>query len=190
VGKLKAFASGLPDLAMLRAIARVRHLSDDALLRSIAQGFEELGIRIIPSARWLGETVVGAGVLTRRPLTSDEERDVEVGREVAEAIGRADVGQTVVVKAGQVIAVEAAEGTDACIRRAGDLAGPDIVVVKRCKPSQDERFDLPTVGAGTVETIAAVRGRVLAIEAGRTLVLETDRLVKLADEAGISVVAG
>ena len=189
VGKLKAFASARPDLAMLRALARVRHFSDDALLRSIAQGFEELGVRIIPSTTYLADALAIAGVLSRRAPTAQEKRDIVLGREVAEALGRADVGQTVVAKAGHVIAVEAAEGTDACIRRAGELAGAGVVVVKRCKPRQDERFDLPAIGPATVEVLASIKGAALAVEAGKTVVLEPERLVEIADAAGIAVVA-
>jgi len=189
VGKLKAFRNARPDLTMLRAVARLRHFKDDALLRSIAQGFEERGVRIIPSTRYLAEVLAAAGSLSTRKPSASEERDIVLGRQVAEAIGRADVGQTVVVKGGHVIAVEAAEGTDACIRRAGELAGAGIVVVKRCKPDQDERFDLPAVGPKTVEVLARVEGAVLCIEAGRTVVLEAERVRAIADEAGIAVVA-
>ena len=190
IGKLRAFRSVRPDFTMLRAVTRLKHFSDDALLRSIAKAFEDEGIRIIPSTRFLAEALAAPGVMTKRKPTAEEQRDIELGQEVAEAIGRADVGQTVVVKAGNVVAVEAAEGTDECIRRAGELAGRGIVVVKRCKPRQDERFDLPAIGPGTIETIASVKGAVLAIQAGKTVVLEPEKLVKLADAARIAVVAG
>jgi len=114
---------------------------------------------------------------------------VLLGEEVATLLGRADVGQTVVVKNGHVLALEAVEGTDACIRRGAELGGPGVVVVKRSKPEQDERFDLPAVGPGTLEVLRSVGGRVLAIEAGKTLLLEGDRLLGLANEAGITLVA-
>lgn len=190
VGKLGAFRHARPDAKMLRALTRLKGFHDDALLRSIAQAIEDEGIRIVPSTRFLTDALAGPGVMTRRKPTADEERDISLGREVAEAIGRADVGQTVVVKGGNVVAVEAAEGTDACIQRAGELAGKGIVVVKRCKPRQDERFDLPAVGPRTVEAIARVHGAVLAIEAGKTLVLEPEELVRRADKARVAVVAG
>ena len=108
---------------------------------------------------------------------------------MATLLGRADVGQTVVVKNGHVLALEAVEGTDACIRRGGELGGPGVVVVKRSKPDQDQRFDLPAVGPGTIEVLREVGARVLAIEAGKTLLLEGDRLLALANEAGITLVA-
>jgi hypothetical protein len=189
VGKLKALRYARPDLAMLRAVARLRTLTDDALLRSIAQGFEEQGVHIIPSTKFLHEVLASAGVMTKRTPSDVERKDIELGREVAAALGRADVGQAVITKGGNVIAVEAAEGTDACIRRAGELAGPGVVVVKRAKPQQDERFDLPTVGLGTVEVLAQARGSVLAIEAGKTIVLDAEQLVRRADDAGIAVIA-
>ncbi|HEY3445623.1 MAG TPA: UDP-2,3-diacylglucosamine diphosphatase LpxI [Myxococcales bacterium] len=189
VGKLSAFRHARPDLTMLRALTRLKHFNDDALLRSIAQAFEDEGIRIVPSTRFLADALAVPGAMTRRKPTAEEEKDVALGLEVAEAIGRADVGQTVAVKGGNVIAVEAAEGTDACIRRAGGLAGKGLVVVKRSKPRQDERFDLPAVGPGTIETLAEVHGAVLAIEAGKTIVLEPEELVKRADQARIAVVA-
>lgn len=189
VGKVRAFRNVLPDLTMVRTLARLRNFNDDALLRAIAQTLESHGLRVIPSTEFLAEVLAVAGVLTRRSPSEEERRDVALGREVAEALGRADVGQTVVVKAGNVIAVEAAEGTDACIRRAGELAGPGVVVVKRVKAGQDTRFDLPAVGPKTIDTLGAVQGAVLAIDAGRTLVLEAPELVRRADAAAIAVVA-
>ena len=147
------------------------------------------GLKRDPSTEFLGEALAARGLLARRRPTDGEERDIALGREVAQAIGRADVGQTVVTRQGHVIAVEAAEGTDACIRRAFDLAGPGIVVVKRCKPGQDERFDLPAVGPRTVEVIAQCKGTVLAVEAGRTVILDAVETARLADAAGIAVVA-
>jgi DUF1009 family protein len=120
-------------------------------------------------------------------LTPAQERDVALGREVAGLIGQADVGQTVVVREGVVLAVEAVEGTDECIRRAGRLAGPGAVVVKRCKPGQDLRFDLPAAGPVTLEVMREAGATVLAIEAGKTVVLDTELLVKWAPRLGISV---
>jgi DUF1009 family protein len=123
VGKLGAFRHARPDLKMLRALTRLRHFNDDALLRSIARVIEDEGIRVVPSTQFLADALAAAGVMTRRAPSAEEEKDIALGREVAEAIGRADVGQTVVVKAGHVVAVEAAEGTDACIRRGASWRG-------------------------------------------------------------------
>lgn len=189
IGKLKAFRSARPDLKALKLVASLRNFNDDGLLKAIANVFEAEGIRIIASTEFLQEVLAAPGPLTRRRLSSEDERDVALGREVAAALGRADVGQTVVTRKGHVIAVEAAEGTDACIRRAGELAGEGIVVVKRAKPQQDHRFDLPAIGPRTIEVIAAVRGAALAVEAGRTVVLEAAEVARRADAAGIAVVA-
>ena len=104
-------------------------------------------------------------------------------------IGQFDIGQSVVVRSGAVMAVEGIEGTDATIRRAGQLANGDIVVVKVCKPTQDTRFDLPAVGPDTIRTLAEVQGRALAVEAGRTITLDRDEMVALADAADIAIVA-
>jgi DUF1009 family protein len=110
-----------------------------------------------------------------------------LGSEVAATLGRADVGQTVVVKDGHVLALEAVEGTDACIRRGAALGGRGVVVVKRLKPGQDERFDLPAVGPGTLDVMADVGARVLAVEAGKTLLLEVEKLFAAAERAGITL---
>jgi hypothetical protein len=189
IGKLRAFRNARPDLRTLKMAASLRNFNDDALLKAIARLFEGEGIRIIGSTDFLQEVLAARGPLSRRALTAEEERDVALGREVAAAIGRADVGQTVVTRKGHVVAVEAAEGTDACIRRAGELAGEGIVVVKRCKPDQDERFDLPAIGPKTIDSIAAVKGAVLAVEAGRTVILEAPEVARRADSAGIAVAA-
>ncbi len=189
IGKLRAFRSARPDLKALKLAASLRNFNDDGLLKAIAGVFEREGVRIIASTEFLQEALAAPGSLTRRSLNAEQERDVALGREVAHALGRADVGQTVVTRKGHVIAVEAAEGTDACIRRAGELAGEGIVVVKRAKPQQDQRFDLPAIGPKTIEVIAAVKGAALAVEAGRTVVLEADEVAQRADAAGIAVVA-
>ncbi|MFN7135754.1 MAG: LpxI family protein, partial [Myxococcales bacterium] len=118
IGKLKAFRSARPDLQALKLAASLRRFQDDGFLKAIASAFEAQGVRIIPSTEYLREVLPEPGPLSARALTAAERDDVELGREVARAIGRADVGQTVVVRRGTVIAVEAAEGTDACIRRA------------------------------------------------------------------------
>jgi len=133
--------------------------------------------------------VPSAGVLSARRPSADEWSDIRFGFRAAKVIGQFDIGQSVVVRGGAVIAVEGIEGTDATIRRAGELAGGDIVLVKVCKPTQDTRFDLPAVGPGTVAALAQAKGRVLAIEAGRTVTLDGAEMVTLADRVDIAVVA-
>jgi hypothetical protein len=187
--RMRAVQQMRPDLGLFRIASRLRSFRDDALLRAAADEFESAGIRIVAPTELLREILAPEGHLAGPQLDAGQERDVLLGEEVATLLGRADVGQTVVVKNGHVLALEAVEGTDACIRRGAELGGPGVVVVKRSKPEQDERFDLPAVGPGTLEVLRSVGGRVLAIEAGKTLLLEGDRLLGLANEAGITLVA-
>ncbi len=178
-----------PDARALTAIARVGKLRDDLLLRTIAAEIESEGIRVVESTTYLEEIVPAPGVLGTREPTAEEWADIRFGFQVVKVIGRFDIGQSVVVRGGTVMAVEGIEGTDATIRRAGQLVNGDIVVVKASKPIQDLRFDLPAIGPETIRTIAEVRGRVLAVEAGRTIVLERAQTIALANDAKIAVVA-
>ena len=139
--------------------------------------------------RNLCTSLLESGRITTTEARAKEWEDVRFGFRVAKDIGRWDIGQSVVVKRGAVLAVEGIEGTDATIRRAGELANGDVVLVKVCKPTQDTRFDLPAVGPATVTALAQVHGRALAIEAGSTVILDRDEMVALADRADIAVVA-
>ncbi len=185
--RMRALSRLRPDFGLFRVAARLRSVRDDALLRAVAEDFEAHGIRIVSLVGYLTELLAPAGHLAGPELDEAGRRDVALGSEVAAALGRADVGQTVVVKAGHVLALEAVEGTDACIRRGAALGGRGVVVVKRLKPGQDERFDLPAVGPLTLQVMAEVGARALAVEAGKTLLLEAERLVAEADKAGISL---
>jgi UDP-2,3-diacylglucosamine hydrolase len=185
--RMRALARLRPDFGLFRVAARLRSVRDDALLRAVAEDFEAHGIRIVSPAGYLSELLAPAGHLAGPELDDAARRDVALGSEVAAALGRADVGQTVVVKDGHVLALEAVEGTDACIRRGAALGGKGVVVVKRLKPGQDERFDLPAVGPLTLEVMVEVGARALAVEAGKTLLLDSERLLAAADKAGISL---
>ena len=189
IAKPRLFREIMPDARALAAIARVGKLRDDVLLRGLADELEQDGIRIVPSTTYLDEIVPGVGVLGGREPTADEWADIRYGFQVVKVIGRFDIGQSVVVRGGTVMAVEGIEGTDATIRRAGTLVNGDIVVVKATKPIQDLRFDLPAIGPETIRTLAEVRGTALAIEAGRTIVLDRAQTLALANEAKIAVVA-
>jgi len=190
IAKPRLFREIMPDARALQAIARIGgQLRDDALLRGLADELDAEGIRIVPSTTYLDEIVPAAGVLSTRAPTEQEWADIRYGFQVVKVIGRFDIGQSVVVRGGTVMAVEGIEGTDATIRRAGTLVNGDIVVVKATKPIQDLRFDLPAIGPETIRTLAEVRGRALAIEAGRTIVLDRAQTLALADEAKIAVVA-
>ncbi len=189
IAKPRMFREILPDARALAALARVGTLRDDLLLRTIAEELEQEGIQVVPSTTYLEEIVPAAGVLGGHEPTAEEWADIRFGFQVVKAIGRFDIGQSVVVRGGAVMAVEGIEGTDATIRRAGQLVNGGIVVVKATKPSQDLRFDLPAIGPDTIRTIAEVHGRAIAVEAGRTIVLDRPEMLALADDARIAVVA-
>jgi len=189
IAKPRLFGDLRPDARALALIQRVGALRDDLILRAVAEELHGEGIDVVESTLFLQSIVPGPGVLGARTPTEDEWADVRFGFRAAKTIGQFDIGQSVVVRGGAVMAVEGIEGTDATIRRAGELVNGDIVVVKACKPTQDLRFDLPAVGPETIRSLAAVRGRVLAIEAGRTITLDRSEMIQLADAAGIAVVA-
>lgn len=188
IGRIRSLTQARPDLGMLKIAAGLRSLRDDELLRAVARYFEKHGVQIVAPTDYVKSVLARAGHLAGPPLTAQQQRDVELGREVAAALGRADVGQTVVVKEGVVLAVEAVEGTDECIRRAGKYGGPGGVVVKRCKPSQDLRFDLPAAGPVTLEVMREAGAKVLAIEAGKTVLLDASLLFSDAAKLGFGVV--
>jgi hypothetical protein len=189
IAKPRLFREFRPDARALALIARIGKLRDDLILRAVAAELESEGIAVVESTLYLQEIVPAAGVLGARAPSTEEWADIRFGFPAAKAIGRYDIGQSVVVRSGAIIAVEGIEGTDATIRRAGQLANGDIVLVKVCKPTQDTRFDLPAVGPATVTALAQVQGRALAIEAGCTVVLDRADMIALADAADIAVVA-
>ena len=169
---------------------RRRDNKDDSLLLGIIGEFAADGIRFESALDLCPELLVKAGVLTRRVPSAREEADIAFGWELAREMGRLDVGQSVAVREQSVLAVEAIEGTDRAIVRAGELCPRGgFVVVKVAKPQQDMRFDVPTVGCSTIETLYRAGGRVLAIEAGKTIIIDQDQTVALADRYGITVVA-
>ncbi len=177
-----------PDFRAVSFGLRMKEWKDDVLLRGVAAELEGEGITIRESTFGLADVLVPCDVLTRRRPSSSEWEDIREGWAVAKEIGRLDIGQCVVMKDGVVVAVEAVEGTDDAIRRGGQLAGNGAVVVKRCKPQQDLRFDLPAIGPGTIATMRSVHALTLAVEAGRSVILDRDDLIRAADEAGIAVV--
>ena len=186
--KTHLFSDIRPDLRSLALLRRVTLPKDDLLLRALADELETEGIRIRESTFGLDGLLVEEGRLTRRGPTRREWRDIEFGWEAARAVGVLDIGQCVVVKDRVVVAVEAVEGTDETIRRGGKLARAGAVVVKRFKPQQDARFDLPAVGPGTIASMSACGAVVLALEAGKALFLDREEAIAAADQAGIAIV--
>ncbi len=189
IKKIKLFSNFRPDLRGAAFLARVRSREDDQLLRGVAAELERDGIRVVESTLFLSRIIPQEGALTRRSPTKEEWEDIRLGFETAKEVGRLGIGQCVVVKRGVVLAVEAAEGTDAAIRRGGELGKDGFVAVKVSKPQQDLRFDVPAVGLETIRTLAGLKGAVLAVEAGKTILLEQEQLIEEADRGGIAVVA-
>jgi DUF1009 family protein len=184
--KSASFSTARPDLAMVKLWATLPKRGDDRLLRALAEWFGEQGVEIVAPGALLAGCFASEGQLAGPAPSKAELADVEEGLRVARILGRADVGQTVVLREGAVLAVEAMEGTDECIRRAGKLASK-AVVVKVCKPGQDRRFDLPAVGPGTVAALADAKARLLAVEAGLTLLMDRDELIAAAKKTKITV---
>ena len=198
IHKTKLFARAawirhLPDWRGLQTfwphfISRRRDNRDDSLLRAITAAFEAGGVHMCPATVFAPELLAVNGLLAGRPLTATEMADVAFGWRLAKQLGQLDIGQTVVVKNRAPMALEAIEGTDDCIRRAGRLcASVGMVVVKVAKPQQDLRFDMPTIGVGTLQSLRAAGARVLAIEAGRTILVDADQLTDCAVRSGLTI---
>lgn len=185
----------VPDLRTIWAFVpmylfRQRDRKDDSLINVIVDEFAKDGIHMAPATDFAPELLIKAGQLSRRQPTTSELEDICFGWQIAKDLGRHDVGQSVAIKGQAVIAVEAVEGTDECIRRAGALCRQGgFGVVKVAKPQQDMRFDVPTIGVGTIESLAAARGKLLAIEADKTIVLDREEVIRLANKHGIALVA-
>jgi DUF1009 family protein len=184
-----------PDWLTIRTFARHfffrrKDCRDDSLLTSVVEAFKRYGIRFRPATELVPELLAPAGVLTRAGPTRAEWADIRFGWKMAKGIGGLDIGQTVCVKNLTVLAVEAIEGTDECIRRAGTLCpAGNFTIVKVAKPQQDMRFDVPTIGPLTVQLMVESRARVLAVEAERTILLHPEESLRRANEHGLVVVA-
>jgi DUF1009 family protein len=194
------FSSIRPDWRLAKLLLNLRTRSTDALLGAVAKVLGDEGIELISSTAYLEPLLAKPGVLTRRAPDGEERKDIAYGRTVAQAIAGYDLGQTVVIAAQACVAVEAMEGTDATIARAGALfrtldAGEastlrrSLTVVKVAKPDQDMRFDVPVVGVATIEVMQAAGATCLSVEAGRTLMFDPAAIVAKADLAGIAIVA-
>ena len=188
ITKTRIFHDILPDFKGLTLWNKIDNRLDDAILRAVAAALEEEGIRVLASTCYLDHLFFPQGILTRKKPSAGQMEDIRFGWKVAREVGRLDIGQCVVVRDRSILAVEAIEGTDAAIRRGGELAGSGAVVVKLKKPDQDFRFDLPATGPKTIETLAAVKGAVLAVEAGQSLLFDRVAMVEAADRAGLVVV--
>jgi hypothetical protein len=193
------FSAIRPDWRLAKLLLSLRTRSTDVLLGAVAKVLGDEGIELISSTGFLEPLLAQEGVLTARALSDDERRNIEYGRGVARAVAGFDIGQTVVVAAQACVAVEAMEGTDATIERAGRLMGSldgdastldrSLTIVKVAKPNQDMRFDVPVIGISTIETMLHAGASCLSIEAGRTLLFDRESVLERANQAGIAIVA-
>ena len=184
----KIFSGIVPDLTLLSVLTRLKARNTDALIAAVADVLRHEGIELLNSTTFLEPLLARSGTLSRRAPDEKEAEDFAFGYRMADAIAGLDIGQTIVVKDKAVVAVEAMEGTDAVIRRAGEIAGAGTKVVKVAKPRQDMRFDVPVVGVATIACMRAAGATAISLDAGRTLIVDGDRFFAAADEAAIAVV--
>jgi hypothetical protein len=189
IRKTSIFKDVKPDIKAISLFAGMRHTHDDGILRVFADTLEKSGISVRPSTFLLPDLIAEKGCWTKRKPSRSEKTDIEIGWHAAKEIGRLDIGQCVVVGGGSILAVEAIDGTDATIQRGGRLGKGNAVVVKVCKPIQDERFDVPAVGVQTVQVMHESGAGLLVVEAGKAVVFDKAEMVALADKVDISIVA-
>jgi DUF1009 family protein len=188
VKHVKIFSGIIPDLTLLSVITRLKARNTDALISAVADVMRGEGIELLDSTAFLQPLLAREGTLTSRAPDDQEREDLTFGYRMADAMAALDIGQTIAVKDKAVVAVEAMEGTDEVIRRAGHLAGPGVRVVKVAKPKQDMRFDVPVIGVATIEGMRTAGATALSIDADRTLVLDGPRVFASANEANIAVI--
>ena len=176
-----------PDVKALLILARLKERNAESIFRAIGEEMAKAGVDLLPATTFLDDQLANAGVIAGPRLSRREEMDLAYGFKLAKEVSRLDIGQTVVVKSGTVLAVEAFEGTNAAIMRGGELGRKDAVMVKVSKPRQDLRFDVPVVGPLTLEAAHAARIRVIGVEAGKTLILEPDKVRALAVERRVTL---
>ena len=184
----KIFSGGVvPDLAFLSVLKQLTSKNTDGLIGAVANVLHERGIELMDSTSLLKPLLASSGVMTDRAPTPEERHDFEFGYKMADAIAGLDIGQTIAVKHQAVVAVEAMEGTDEVIARAGHLAGPGVRIVKVAKPNQDMRFDVPVIGLATIQAMRVAGASALSVDAGKTLMFEREALLNSANEGGITV---
>lgn len=185
----KIFSGGItPDLTFMSLLARLPFRTTDGLIGAVAAVLKDNGIELMDSTSLLSPLLAPAGIVTARAPNEDERQDFEFGYGMADAIAGLDIGQTIAVKHRAVVAVEAMEGTDEVIARAGFLAGPGVRIVKVAKPKQDMRFDVPVIGLATIQAMRVAGASALSVDAGKTLMIDKAALLSSANEAGIAIV--
>ncbi|HVB38807.1 MAG TPA: UDP-2,3-diacylglucosamine diphosphatase LpxI, partial [Vicinamibacterales bacterium] len=185
----RIFAGGIvPDLTFLSLLTKLTARNTDGLIGAVAGVLRDHGIELLDSTALLAPLLAKPGVLTDRAPNEEERKDFAFGYPMADAIAGLDIGQTIAVKHQAVVAVEAMEGTDEVIGRAGYLAGPGVRILKVAKPNQDMRFDVPVIGLATIQAMRVAAASALSIDAGRTLVLDGEAVFASANEAGIAII--
>jgi DUF1009 family protein len=177
-----------PDWKALMLLGKLKRRNAESIFAAIAHELANVDVDLLPATTFLEDSLAPSGLIAGPKLSPQEEADVDLGWKTAKEIARLDIGQTIIVKNGTVVAVEALEGTNDAIRRGGALARSGAVMVKVAKPSQDMRFDVPVIGLETIRIAVEARLRVIAVEVGKTLLLERDAIVDLANRSKISIV--
>lgn len=188
VKHVQIFSGAIPDMRMLKMLWNLPKRNTDSLIGGIADEMAKEGMELIDSTFFVRDHLASKGVLTKREPSDIESENIEYGLHIASEIARLDLGQTIVVRAKACVAIEAMEGTDATIKRAGELANGKLTVVKVAKPDQDMRFDVPVIGIPTVEAMAAAGATCLSITAGKTLIFDREETLKLADSHKICII--
>ena len=188
VKHVQIFSGAMPDMRMVKMLWSLPRRNTDALIGGVADELAKEGIELIDSTHFIKDQLAPEGVLTKRNPTDHERENIEYGLHIADEIARLDLGQTIVVRAKACVAIEAMEGTDATIRRAGELANGKLTVVKVAKPDQDMRFDVPVIGVPTIQEMIEAGATCLSITAGKTLIFDRDEMIALADKNKISIV--
>lgn len=184
----KLFSDIVPDMMAIGLLMRIKAKNTDAIIAGVADVLRDHGIELMDSTAFLSPLLAREGVLTKRAPTDDERGDLTFGSTIADAVAGLDIGQTIAVKSSAVVAIEAMEGTDAVIGRAGQLAGAGVSIIKVAKPNQDMRFDVPVVGVATIRAMQAAGASALSVDAGKTLMIDGDAVFAAADAAGITIV--
>ena len=177
-----------PDWKALMLLGKLKQRNAESIFAAVADELAQAEVQLLPATTFLEDSLAPCGLIAGSKLSRQEEDDIDLGLKIAREMARLDIGQTVIVRSGTVVAVEALEGTNDTIRRGGELARSGAVMVKVAKPSQDMRFDVPVIGVETIRIAAEARLRVIAVEAGKTLLLERDAIVDLANRSKISIV--
>jgi len=188
VKHVQIFSGSVPDMRMLKMLWSLPRRNTDALIGGVADELAKEGIDLIDSTYFLQDQLAPAGVLTKRQPTDFELENIEYGLHIADEIARLDLGQTIIIRSKACVAIEAMEGTDAAIRRAGEIANGKLTVVKVAKPDQDMRFDVPVVGVPTIETMIVAGATALSVSATKTLIFDRKEMVVLADKNKICII--